>query len=604
MRTWIFLLALLIGALWMRGFWWTGQGAAQLEPGAPSMQADVAFESAEPSAAAQDLAQVTQAAGKRFGERAAVELDAGAEEAEPVLVTGLLLDRAGRPAFGLVMLFAESTNGESEEWLRSEWTDEGGFFAFEWESRTGLALLAMVDDDPMDGWGTAVVRGLDWTRGVPKEPIVLRAMGTGVLRGRVLDSSGTPYVGLKIQAVRAIGDAQAIQLSRVESEGRGLIKVTTETNERGEFELFGLADVEFELNALIQGGRALTDEAVMSDGAWQDYVLDRPRLRVFLEDPTLEPLQVARWGGSEKWPTAPVVRVHWVDQMGPDLWRTSQVPGGRTQADGSIEFDVASDSHYRVVVFGGNNQTEVVDVEMQGRLGRVDVPIQLSANAGFGTLQFDVKDALGEPLEELVRVRVVELESGEVLIDRVPGYMDLAWIEEGPRELTLPAGSYSVFVEGQALLGVHGELARAARLGRALSTVTVEANRETVIALRIPEIVQLQIQVSGVPTESDLIWARTQAPQADPTEQLRFASRVTFWLESPGLPLERVWFESNASRRRDRSNAYLQLNDSGTVAGGLPGGRTVLHARSAGGREQTFVIELVPGESTLATLSF
>lgn len=525
------------------------------------------------------------------------------DEEEGARVGVLLLDRVGRPAEGRVELYQIDADGHLVVYDR-DWTDEAGLAWLDAEGARSMRVVGFVEEGA-EARGRGATDWLDWSEGVPTEPLVLQVAGPGRVSGRMVDGDGEPLEGLAV-TVGAVNPElpwwrTAESDINLRIDGQGWWTAEGHTDADGRFDFTGLRTGAFHLWAETgTWSGLLTPEPVAADGVERTYVMDRPRIQVRLAggkgslvathgfDPDVTCVRLDQVGGERSGPRA----------------RSSR--GGESQPDGSAVFDVHAGGVYVVTVFGGGFEFWQTEVDMAGRKGLVEVVADPAKSAGFGFVEVE----LWGPAEEHgalqlgygVGGEIVELTTGVVIARQAASrYWDTLG---SPVEFKLPAGSYRIIGRGLPQRGVHGELLSLSEYGAAQTTLTVAPDSTHSVRLDLPRAPRLEVEIVGEPSAIDLETVRSWSGFKEATDEEVWERASQVVVRADGAWGDLLYLGTVQAGGRPKDAGLLHFGEMGVATLGMASGVVTLFAESVGRRERLVQAVLQPGQTTRVQLRF
>jgi hypothetical protein len=563
------------------------------------------------------------------------------------VVEGRIMGPDGQPAAGRVGWWFFGEEGITRSPLGTAGPD--GLFRGELRYQGTHGLLALGTSQPVtDEWVWNTPHRMDLGTGFSElfevsftEPVPfleVRLSGPGLLQGRVLDDTGAPAAGIPLAVVLAELDDEDGSLSfpfprnrEVEQEGRGNHWMQAVTDDNGNFVFRGLRDGLFNVRTARGGdtdlgyGNLLTELPVPSHGKPLELHLARPHLAIHVRQPdgSLPETELGvhrsdpRSSTLHAWPEEPGVLVtlspgsaH-IGQRGAYLTARASGPGEFiVELEDELTQVQAGDLGVDVGVLGGALAWSPVHVDVPVGAGRVDVDLVLPGKARSGTLVLDAVDDGGAALVVQLRVRVSDLATGVVLLDKSCTDTDG---DDWPARLQLPEGEYRLLVEGHPWIVDHNGTILGTILHRRVHgafevDVRISSLTETRVTATLGAASRLRVSVAGTVSEADR--------EAVRAEQVGFPSEmyVDIWaphvqlrLERDGRWPERPLFARSAMGGTPSANIHLfssLVMGSEETSEPLTPGAYTLVATTPGGRELRRPVVFVPGETLSVTLQF
>ena len=360
----------------------------------------------------------------------------------------------------------------------------------------------------------------------PPQDLIVVLHGSGVLCGRVTETSGTPAARMSLMVLMAELDVDrdGAQLpeplsSQRSSEGLGRPWAQLKTDADGQFEARGLRPGSYVVRARLPVTKSgypllLTERPVPADAAQLDLCFDRPHIFMRLVraggeswPPSLVSLSTPGGGPAPtRWPTRPVPIVVPYEDSGQGLRASGSWLAGWTADPGEFGFDVKADRSYLVGAIGGGfdgTLQEVfvprgsgrIEVTLTGRdevpLGRIsvsvtsegthaenDIPITSLGYAGeFGFDGSTTRITTRQFMDSGVAVTLEQLETGAVLLRASAGRLS-------PFSFEAPPGRYRVVADRTPLWNSNADEA-IGDPGRAQAEITIVAGAEQQLQLEL-----------------------------------------------------------------------------------------------------------------------
>lgn len=428
--------------------------------------------------------------------------------ASAVMLHGQVVDATGRPIEARVFRGSTANEASWHQAFRGPSTDtrKDGRFDIELTRPSSFRLYA-VPKAGADASGVAVgAEPVVVEPGVLLDHVVLQLRGSGVLRGRVLDSSRRPRAGdwllIEHEDVRHrqerlgefVFDASPFTLSG------GLRWKHTTTDLNGLFEVAGLEPGAYHVWTFLGRGaneeRRLTNAPLFTGDMRHELVDQSLALRVRLVDEAGQPFLDFELGEEEifeerlhdwKGPLSSGLVLLGREPHGPQNAATEMVqltpgarfvvPWGERQPSGEVLYSLPGPGLFDLQLALEDRPFVRREVDVRANSGTLDVELVVPPAQARGTWLVDIVGASGEDVHAGV-ARLFAMGAS------TPS--EVLTFEETPLRLELPVGHYTLEVEEQRdWMALDEESPWYSRFGRARVDVKVESGalRETTIRL-------------------------------------------------------------------------------------------------------------------------
>lgn len=472
--------------------------------------------------------------------------------------------------------------------------------------------------------GTASLTGVTLALEHPPTDLELVLRGGGLVRGRLVDRSGSPAAGVDMLVLLAELDDERGSFvppeplhSLRQIEGLGRTWATLVSARDGSFGVGGLRRESYSVRARTGQDHAgrypilLTPSPVPADGSGLVLRLARPHIvvrlldnegRAWPQDDQRRARSHERRSECAPWPDRPVVRVFATHADDGGTLVATEALKGKVLQTGECICEVTEGTRCLVSVLGGGFDGAPREVDVPPGQDRVEV-------------EFRARE-LGEPGAVAVRVfhQGSELQGRaapfSVRLEHVASAVAVtnctSTDSPSPYVLRAPAGTYRAVVEGETWTDhQHGYVLTPRAHGRAEAEVQLLPGLTQELALEIDAGASLEVRLEGASSEADVAGLGEALDWLDEDQERAEAARARLHLERPGhapLPVE---FETQVG-----PGAWAKgLTDAWPLgkthlSARLPTGRHVLVGRLPGGREARVEVELRAGETTAVTLRF
>lgn len=549
-------------------------------------------------------------------------------------------DESGRRVGAEVSVSRLSSNRPIRRFEKMRAANDYGSFAFHFDGEETCEFFAEAEHI---GNAVALDTFVHFTD--PPQVLELTLKGPGILRGHVRDDRGGPAVGLALEvelAARAawkaepgmrVGATSSDLLGQLEftqmtgtsafrdEVGGGLTRARAVTDRDGAFAIYGLRRDLYRIR--VPGPQSwdsaveLTPAPVLADGSALTLVRDRPHLVVRVVDAAGKPWKHASWTQAPRpelpwdvdtpalsWPTEPRVRVTPTPRVG-DTWPTP-IRSSAVEENEWV-FDVEAGRAHEIVLDGGDLTPRVQRVEVPENAGRIDVDMRAIVG-GVGSVDLQVLDLAGTPVEEGLTIRVEDPSTNIVLV-QVASTENFS--QTWPSTFDVPAGRWRLVVEGREMY-THVNTRRGERtFGRVETAIVVRAKQREEVTVRLGLGGRLRLTLRGEP----LADSKPTEPLGDRISSLPLmtpmlpGAAVTL-LESGRDPVSLTFDESGVKDLAHITHAQAWARAGPPRLGQtrmsfvMPAGEYTLDVRMPDGRKATKPVVLVEGDVTDVTIEF